>query len=672
MNPLYDPNNSPNGATHPTKAVNHQYPKKPRNYSDFDLSYFNFTTQPYGKVVPYFIMETVAGDKVRLANSHGVRSLAMQSPFMQSLKLCKDNFYIPMQALQPNTWEYLFRNPSQGEDIPDDVACRADHLYENLQYYLNTLKTDLTNISGYQAGKNYSDVERAIVEPLICALQVEFIASEGALLSRLGFKIPIMVNDKPLDVFLDEFWNAFLVPGMYFTLDNGTRVYLTDTNVHVDLNPPVSPTNIYVGRAQFLDYIRDRYCSFVNANYGVRIKLGTQAVGDAFIASAKSLTITSFKISPIGVVNLLPVFAYQVACWQYIVNPTVDFIYSADIYRQLVFQLMKGAKSGLAPQFFQYNGTDIQYDIFSGMYLNTLFPKSPDRTPDVDSLALIQSIFGINSALYFGDYFTDCRTTPLGVGNNDIAVTNNKVSVIDVTKSIVMQRFRNSVAKIGSTFGDYLKGIFSSQEGPDYHYPKFISHKEFDINATETTNTSENQGAITSQLMSGDDTTQFEVDIDMPGYLIGLSYFRMPRVYSFPRDRMFRHQYRFDYFHPFMQFIGDQNVTKDEKCAFCDDTNYGYHARHMEYKQRYSLCSGAFMSVLANWLSVSDSLGQSGVVDYEKDSQSPDAIRCKPYEFDRFFALNTRLSLAHRFHFICQYNNKIQAQRPMIVAPDIL
>lgn len=671
MNPLYDPNNSPNGATHPSKAVNHRYPKKPRNYSDFDLSYFNFTTQPYGKVVPFFIMEAVAGDKVRLANSHGVRSLAMQSPFMQSLKLCKDNFYVPMQALQPNTWEYIFRNPSQGDDVPDDAQCRVDYLYEYIADLLNSLKSDVNTIGGYNGDTSPSTFENRLNIIVTRALILEIIASEGALLSRLGFKIPVMINDIPLDSYLDSLYIAALNEGMTCTLSNGTKYHLTDTNAHVVLNPPVSPTDVYVGRAQFLDILRERLPDLVDIGLDNRISFRNSSKFAEIAGKFKQIEIKSVKVSPIGSVNLLPVFAYQVACWQYLVNPTVDFVYSSEIYRQLVFQLMRACNLSMEASFFDYNGTSIQYDYFSNKYLAQIFPQN-NPVYNVNYYALFQAIFGLNSALYFGDYFTDCRTTPLGIGNTDVTVKDSKVSAIDVTKSIVMQRFLNSVAKIGNTFGDYLKGIFSSEEGPDYHYPKFISHKEFDINATETTNTSENQGAITSQLMSGDDTTQFEVDIDMPGYLIGLSYFRMPRVYSFPRDRMFRHQNRFDYFHPFMQFIGDQNVTKDEKCAFCDSSNYGYHARHMEYKQRYSLCSGAFMTMLANWLSVSDSLGQSGVVDYEADSQNPDAIRCKPYEFDRFFASQSTLSLAHRFHFICQYNNKVQAQRPMIVAPDIL
>ena len=51
-------------------------------------------TMPFGKYVPYFVMEGVAGDHI-LTSSHDVRSLPMSSPFLSQLKLNKDSFLVP-------------------------------------------------------------------------------------------------------------------------------------------------------------------------------------------------------------------------------------------------------------------------------------------------------------------------------------------------------------------------------------------------------------------------------------------------------------------------------------------------------------------------------------------------------------------------------------------------
>ena len=56
MNPLYNTNDSPNGSTQPTKAVNRQGVNVARSYNQFDLSYHNFKTQHFGLYEPFFLI----------------------------------------------------------------------------------------------------------------------------------------------------------------------------------------------------------------------------------------------------------------------------------------------------------------------------------------------------------------------------------------------------------------------------------------------------------------------------------------------------------------------------------------------------------------------------------------------------------------------------------------
>ncbi len=673
MNPLYSPADGPNNATRPDRAVNKQYPDAPRSSSSFDLSRFQYQLQRYGVITPFEILEVTGRDIIPLHNSHSVRSLALRSPFLAPLTLSKDNFYIPMQAILPRTWEYIFRQEAQGDECPEDANCYVNNLHQVVYSLLSDIKTICAAGSLTSA-----TLSRLIYD----CLAVEQIASKGSLLESMNYHNLILVGYTDgkftLDHLLDTIYSTVLVEGSSFVFNTVTYYIGTPS---IDFNPPQDISKIYCTPAQFLDLLRENF-----ANMTIR---GTDT--SAYIVSAPSASLTtiqnnlnslelsSIEYSFMDKVNIGPLLAYQLACWQFYVNPNVDFVYNAEIWRNLIYSNMRTLAPSLteeAKMFFTMNGVSMLYDIFSNHTMQPVFDSflAPSKNLSTlqDAYSFIRGIFGMNNCLVYGDYFTGSRTRPLGVGDINAPVVNSKVSAVDMSKSIIMQRFLNSVVKIGNSFSDYLRGIFSSAPGPDYHHPIYVSHNEFKIDATETTNTASNQGAVTSQLMAGADTMQYQCEIDMPGYLLGVSYFRAPRVYSLTRDKMFSHITRYDYFLPFMQFIGDQVVEKQEfNCAAAVGQPYGYQTRHMEYKQRYSFAAGDF-GQLPGWINDMDSIGADGVITTLSLNQGPDSLRTYPFEFDRFFKGFGGLSLAHHFHFIVGYDNKVPSQRPMIVSPNTL
>lgn len=120
-NPLFQSNNSPTRTTRPTKAVNEAPTHVRLTHNTFDNSYFNFKTQRYGKYEPFWWKVCTAGDNEPYSNSHNVRSLPFSSPILSPMKLNKDYFQVPMYAIQPNAWDYIFKNPNQGDDVPSDA-----------------------------------------------------------------------------------------------------------------------------------------------------------------------------------------------------------------------------------------------------------------------------------------------------------------------------------------------------------------------------------------------------------------------------------------------------------------------------------------------------------------------------------------------------------------------
>ena len=644
-NPLYNNNDRPNGATQPAKAVNDTQVFVNRNRNTFDLSYFNFKTQRFGQYEPFFVMEGVPGDTIPLHSSHNVRSLPMKSPFLTSLTLSKDYFMVPMQAILPNTWEMIYSNPASGDDVPEDANC----LFKLFSV------ASLANM----ASDNWSALTRASQLKIIMLLESVF--SCGSLPAQLGYNMQNTV--KPSTTSFDFYFNEIMDnvyvqnPQLVFSRPDGSSAYLQTSNV---------PKGVFV------DYLRNNYPNL----YDVPSNIVIPSLLDWYTQNKGLIDDWGGQYF-----NISRILAYQISCKQFYVNTKIDPIYNAQLYRDNFFFLLKQfmsttAISTLPYESFVRNGVNVPYDFFSQHYLDKLTDTYSLTAEYIDAIAdIYYYLFSFNRVLKFGDYFTASRTQPLGAdvnGQMNAPVVGNEVAAIDMSKSIVMQRFLNNVVKLGNDFGEYLRGIFGREPSPDYHFPKFIAHQEFDVSGFEVANSTEKgQGNMITNLKSGDDKYAFEVTVDMPCIILGISNFNCPRLYGNARPRFLFHKDRFDMFNPMLQYIGDQPVNRGELNT---DSTYnevfGYNSRNAEYKQNFSIASGGFIYNLPSWTFLTDFGPDYGAV--PTNHQSAEFLRVYPFEFDRFFSALSGNSLAQSFHFIVVYNNKVMASRPMAVNPSIL
>lgn len=668
-NPLYNTNDSPNASTQPTKAVNLQGNKVNHTHNTFDMSYHNFTTQHYGTLEPFFVMEGVSGDKIPLSSSHEVRTFPMSSPFLSSLKLNKDYFMVPMQAILPNTWEYIFKNPSQGDDV--DIHCYpvfpvavAGPMAVSKAISTGTLAKPIA----------YDTINDSVRKSFLASLFIsELLISSGSLLSKLGYlsQYAFFRKTDSVSVSADEFLNDMFAnfEDIEFDLTLDGTVFHYTTKLVSDkkaLSFNVTKNQAFVLLRQFLPFI---------SNVKYTLTALPSSLYDSSLIGEGSLSW----------VNISRVLAYQVTCYQYYVNPQVDFLYNAQLYRDNFYSLMSSLNTAymgesLSIQTFTYNGAQIPYDYLSNKYFSILNQCLNEEVSLYNPYAVelyqcFNYIFGYNNALKFGDYFTDSRTRPYAPGDMNSPVTGNQVSAIDVTKSIVMQRFLNSVVRLGNNFGDYLRGIFGQTPSPDYHFPKFISHQEFEISGFEVANTTDtSQGSLVTNLKSSDDKYAFEIEVDMPSIIMGISYFTMPQVYCQATDKHLFHADRFDFFNPMLQYIGDQQVDVKELTIFYPsvESAFGYQSRYSEYKQRFSIATGGFNSSLPAWAYISDKPTGTLRNILPSVKQSPYFIRCNPADFDRFLSGLSGLSMSSNYHFIVVYNNKVVCNRPIEVNPNIL
>lgn len=665
MNPLNNPVSSPNAGTQPTKAVNRETVYVPRTHNTFDMSYFHFLTQRYGFYHPFYVEDGIPRDMLPLSNSHDVASLPMKSQFKSVINMNKDYFFVANEAIQPKTWQYIYPEPGQGDDVPDDVQNIMPSIYQ----FINSLKLIFTRDSGQ------SDSSR-----FVALLNMEMFLSTGSILFNLGWKLTPYIVDQ------DGKYYSFDKVFDLVTADiSGTVVVRTDDFVSTfviggddDFLPsPTSPT-VSVTPYEFISIVR-RYgsdCQILDFSFN--------GVKPTEFGLLFNMSYSGFRMDRVN--------AYQLACSQFYVNPKVDFIYNAQMYQDNFLTLLRSFCEDYDYPFeigsFLRNGIGVFYDAFSQYYYRMMlssFIYVIDNTDDdltrrlLRIYDLVNYLFGHRESLRFGDYFTDSRTQRLAGAAEDqtIRVVGDEVNVIDLAEKIIVERFNNVVVKLGNDQDKYLSEVMGAELTPDYHIPKFIVHTENAINANEVSNTtSVGQGLKVTNLDSQDDRFAYQIDISRPGIVVGISYFSVPRVYCQTKDRSFFHVDRADFANPMLQHLGDQAIysteLSDRVNGGNNDVAFGWQSRYEEYKQRFSVASGAFVELLSSWANVSDSVFGPVRNFVIPSHQSPDYIRVVDFEFNKFFDRMQGNSLANGFHFIVRYNNKVVANRNLEINPNTL
>lgn len=680
---------NPNGAVS-GNAQNLPEAHVPRTRSTFPLHYHLFNTHRFGEYIPHYVEDLNKDERFPIHSSGTVRSYTLKSPLMQNIKRNKDYFLVPMESILPNNWEKFFDNPVRGDDVLDDVGPSVDEFWSQVAAFMTS------NVTAWQSTLNAAVPDiKSIVQALLRFLIIgEYFYSNGNLMASLGCHgAPYFTGDDnngdPLtwdDVF-DRFLNrlsAYLqTHSISFSCDGYSYVLYGNDNAYGF--PSVSLHHA-------LQLFRD------NPTFVITNVAGTSTDVSDLISDFKAIDNTIVYDFVAGNVpfDTSRLWAYQLCCAHYFTNDHIDFVYSAELFRQLIGNYLRRASTAsnywINNSSFTRNGVVYEYDFLSAHYFTVILSLLTSAQPltgtsDVTNcrLGYLSALFGYRRSLRYLDYFTGSRSQPLavsisgGVVTTDVQVVSNRVSVIDITKSIQAQRFLNSVNRVRHSFEGYLKGIFGGKlPAPDYHNPFYVAHTDDVIFGQETENTATEQMtdsiAITTNLRGKSGNYMFEVESDRPCIAIGITSYEIPRVYGKSMERSFLKLNRFDWFNPFMQYIGDQPIYTQElgirpgSSSLNTLNNFSYTLRHMEYKQRYNQCAGAFVNdgQLSKWIfQAKDRRGTQANI-------NPDWIRALNAELDDFYVSLSGFSLGYYFHFIVDDYNSCDASRPMAYAPQIL
>lgn len=746
--------------------VNDPSQKPVKTHSKFTPNYSLYATHQFGLNSPFYVSEGVADDDISLRTNIDTDTFTLKAPLMQPVKRSVDYFQVPFRAIMPETAELLITNPLRGDDI-NPLAVTPNLGRGSFEAFLRSCflsanGTGLRGINsildgsayvagsiGVKAGSVYLEDAGARIFRFIQVMNL--FLSKGSLVNHLGINLRKQARVRYIgnpsyrldfDTFVDLFC-AWFVEKFDITPDSGAgfnahfgklfttgapsdpssgdyndRYHADYDSVLVRFNPSSSSEisfrefvallnegRLLLSISDFVGF-KDDYAELasVQFEYGIPYFEITTNIGSK---------------TPVGDqnnskrVNLLRLAAYQIACSEFYTSDTVDDVYSARLYHQNMRSLLLASSFiGVGYQdytfpagslFFWYNGTRIEYDVFSGYFVNTIIngittgedpsnlvtapaarlvllePSIVDDQYNVAAIATfgyLHNLFGFQRSLKFQDYFVGARTRPLAVGDVTVGVDtgSNTVDVIDVSKKIQVQRFLNQVNRIGRKFSDYVKGILGDKPMPDAHDPIFLGHVVDTIGAEETANTGDAQydtnSGITSKFRSNANRYGFDVHVGEPSILVGILNYDIPRVYSSVTDREVYHLDRYEFFNPYMQFVGDQEIYADELEPGAAG-NFAYQIRYAEYRQRVDRAVGGFDGYLPGYAKVIDSDDIRNI--YTRSlSLGSDFIRSRMSDIDEFYLSLTGYSLASYFHFIDRIDMSVTARRPMAYAPSIL
>lgn len=694
------------------------------NYSTFDrsLSYRLYNTLRFGDYTPSFNMEGVPNDEIQLNSLDRIDSLSLNAPFKGSIRKIKESFMVPNLAILPMQWDRIYAQNSNGDDVPDDANCFLENFPAYFTEFWLGLRTLLkNNIPSADSSEGFTITAAyltALIRTLVCG---EYIYSSGSLLNVCGYKA--------------NGWIRFNVPpsanvDQFYSYDAWFDKVLSDVFSQINsmiVNEPVGSSqrqHLFYGLADnaslwgreaesfraLLELFRENPLCTIDIVRPSDIQTGvdfTALIADfsvdpyTYLPDSNSAEFTDdlTDLNP-TTLNLSRLLAYQLVCAHFYSNSSIDFIYSAELYRQYIhslYLLIHPAWLANNDVFnFNWNGMTLQYDDLSGhmlqlslylsgystvktfTYAQLSGPNSiPGQYDSIGRFAIFSAVFGFRKSLRYGDYFTASRPRPLAPVNTDVAVNNNMVSVVDITRNIQAQRFANSVMRSRSKIEEYVKSLFGRAPQPDYHNPFFLTRSEEMIFGDEVQNTAESQitnpNSRTANFAGNVSpyTFTFHNDDMHPCVYIQIISFDIKRAYTRTVERQFLHRNRFDMFNPDFQYIGDQPIYGIE-LGYVDTSDkipevFSYTTRDMEYKQRFDQAAGGFVENLPGWCLTDQDRSR-----VNPSNLDPDFIRSYNTELDQFFLSLTGFSLGSYFHFTCITDNNVNAKRAMAVDPQIL
>lgn len=653
-----------------------------RGKNEFPQSFQHPSSTSYGLVDPVIAAKCEPGDEYPYKFVTDLNTFTMKSPMKSQVKMYSAAFKVPMKAIYPNNWDIMFPHPNKGDDVPmqEDPSSNVRAIFPS-RYFLDSLISDLGS---------YSQLPSFFISDYIRLIFVlEAVLSDGSLFSKFNMhfcNLRLVGSNSQSYVCFDDWFDLVFVPWLR------DRVFVPSTSAsdtphlvyhdHSEGYPAYNVTSdpVLVGTRFSWS---EGYGFYVSLERAIElVRTGEWFVLPGITVEDLDSQIPSFLLADDQFipefVNIESICSYQLACSHFFNNPKIDYIYDCKLWLANLLTLFT-LGTGTNPYWFSYNGLHKFYDVFSARYFFDAADLSIWSFAS-DFCSYWLSLFGFHRSLRYGDYFTGSKPEPIAPGDIDVEPqSDGSINSLDIVRRLQLTRYLNKVNISGPRSDDYLQAIFgqSLPEAPD-DVPIRLSKEAFDVSGFEVNNTGSDQlsdsspNITTTNLRLSESRNMFMLSVSDPCWFVVVQYFDAHRIYSKTFDRMAFHFDRYDDFLPDLQFIGDQDIMAQEllgtETLGDDAVPFAYTLRYMEYKQRTSYASGAFIRRLKSWAFITDNNDGASAMSHI----TPEYIRSSPTEFDRFYKSLTGWSLGTRYHFITFTTNVAAPRRQMVYAPEIL
>lgn len=680
-----------------------------QGYFSYDLSHAEYLTPRFGEITPSCHIDTVPADRMVMSQASKLILNQINGNFLSTINQYNDTFFVSLRSVFPNNYEKLMVNPVKGDDLPN-AAHPVVPLYGLFHEYINTSSTIAIQpesgsedyVSMYELNQMLDDMDAfSMVEDYKLKFMLGRYAtlcnvvSRGQLLDYLGMSLDTMMNfdeyiDRSLNIhsslqyWIDEFYSK-LFNNLSDSTVQGRELKLTEDllNLSDGRASYYSVTTVSEFRSALSDILeRGEFPIFTVAD-PAQLVFTLQQLRDIFTSIFESVSIESSYLTEVNrdpnilnssqVVNIGRILAYQQVIAQYYTNDHIDNVFNSDLFMENLRSVMYPTDFSVGfvttEPVFEYNGRAVEYDYISyGGFWTSLLSEDFDGRQNRQHVWMTLMLL-MRRSLRYGDYFATARPNMLAISDQlFINVEDGKVSPIDVTKNLLLQRYLNACNYIGNGYLQYMSSIFGVKPSDTGVIPRFISHRKTVLNSQITNNTSDDQGKQTTNLVGISDNTAMDVFIDDFGYIISNISFDTIPVYFTGIDNTWHFADRFDYFNPNMQNIGDQIIHRSE--LYGDPSYYnepfGYTMRNAEYKYKTSKSHGGFVNGLKGFLL------QYPLENYKTEYITPDFIRDKPVYLDPIIPQQTGTSPADYYHFIISNFNDIKAARKIQATPAVL
>lgn len=626
-------------------------------------------TYRFGEYGINMVVDVEGNDQWNVAIPSNAFSYTMKAPLQSDVALRKEMFFVPMTAILPRNWEKIDVNPTKGDDIINNPDVNT-----TIFGFYSIIRNKFLGIKQATEGA-FSDTTVTVAEwyerVFKTLIYGEMFYSAGSLVNAMGCHMHNLfthgTNNNPHVKNNYGRWFDTIISQIFTSQGEITVSNLSGMQtVKVTNNTNGDARTGYIDVRTFLALARDEW------NWSITATLGNSK-DQAVVNELRNGSITTIDDTDI-VFNYRRLCAYQIACAHFFTNDKIDYVYTAELYRQLMGNYIDSFNGY---ENFQYNGITYQYDNLSSKYLKEAINISNllNNTYDNIQYSYLRHIFGYNRSLRFKDYFTGARSNPMAVGDVNVQVNNGFVNVVDTVRKTQLFKFLTATNRIGQREEDYEHMMTGANMKPDYaHNPLWLARTKDLIKAIEMEGTDSgmlnSDLSLRSRFSTGTNSKTYDIKLDRKGILLSIVWFDIPRVYTTTVDRFFFHENRFDDFNKYLQYTGDQKIYLGELDIrnLDNKTPFAYTGAYEEYKSMYPEAAGGFVDDLPGYIFKADNgIFKGGFVSHI----GPNFIRSLCTELDEFYNSLTGYSMNTYFHFMLINYNQITAKRSMAYNPGI-